>query len=206
MAAHVCRLYAVKRLIGRSFSDKTVQDDISQWDFAVEAGPGDAPRICVKHDGTTKRLAPEEVSAMLLAQMKDDAEAFLDETVTQAVVTVPGYFTEAQRVATKAAGEIAGLDIIRILNEPTAGALAYGCDRTRHVRSKVMIYDLGGGTCDVSIQEIISGDFRVVAIQGDTHLGGEDIDNRLVEHFLAVRRASATRELLHAARAHVDAK
>jgi len=129
------RVYAVKRLIGRSFSDDTVQGDKKQWPFTVAAGPGDAPRICVEHAGEPKRFAPEELSAMLLAQMKADAEDFLDEDVTQAVVTVPGYFTEAQRAATKAAGEIAGLDIIRILNEPTAGALAYGCDRSRHVRS-----------------------------------------------------------------------
>lgn len=200
------RVYAVKRLIGRSFSDDTVQADKKQWPFTVVAGPGDAPRICVEHAGEPKRFAPEELSAMLLAQMKADAEDFLDEDVTQAVVTVPGYFTEAQRAATKAAGEIAGLDIIRILNEPTAGALAYGCDRSRHVRSKVMIYDLGGGTCDVSIQEIDSGDFRVVAVQGDTHLGGEDIDNRLVEHFLRVRLRFIVTAAAACKHGHVDSQ
>lgn len=175
----------MKRLIGRVFRDKVVQDDIQQWPFNVIEGAGGTPNIQVDH-WDKRQLLPQEISAMLLSVLKEAAEEFLDEEVTQAVVTVPAYFNDSQRAATKEAAEIAGLKVLRILNEPTAGALAYGLHQSKHVTSKVMIYDLGGGTCDVSIQEIKEDGFEVLAVQGDNHLGGEDIDNRLVGHFLQV--------------------
>ena len=172
-------IYGVKRLIGRKFSDKEVQKDIDIMPFEI-----------VKHSAGVavkmgdKDYTPEEVSAMILSKLKADAEAFLGEPVTEAVITVPAYFDDAQRQATKDAGKIAGLEVKRIINEPTAAALAYGLDQKKE--EKIVVYDLGGGTFDVSVLELGDGVFEVKSTNGDTHLGGEDFDNRIVEHFLEV--------------------
>jgi L1 cell adhesion molecule like protein len=178
-------LFGVKRLIGRSFTDKTVQDDIKLWPFKV-VNKGGKPVIEVEHKGKTKQLRPEEVSAMVLSKMKETAEAYLGETVKNAVVTVPAYFNDAQRQATKDAGAIAGLNVLRIINEPTAAAISYGLGEKASGANKeqhVLIFDLGGGTFDVSLLSIDDGIFEVKATAGDTHLGGEDFDERLMEHF-----------------------
>ena len=170
--------YAIKRLIGRTFDDPTVQKDRELAPFDIVKGPnGDA---WVK--GREKNYAPQEVSAFILQKMKETAEAFLGETVTEAVITVPAYFNDSQRQATKDAGKIAGLEVRRIINEPTAAALAYGLDKTEG--KTIAVYDLGGGTFDVSILEIGDGVFEVLSTNGDTFLGGEDFDLRIV-NFLA---------------------
>lgn len=172
-------IYGVKRLIGRKFSDKEVQKDIDILPFEI-----------VKHDSGVavklgdKEHTPEEVSAMILGKIKADAEAFLGEKVTEAVITVPAYFDDSQRQATKDAGKIAGLEVKRIINEPTAAALAYGLEGKKE--EKIAVFDLGGGTFDVSILELGDGVFEVRSTNGDTHLGGEDFDNRIVNHFLDV--------------------
>lgn len=172
-------IYGVKRLIGRKFSDKEVQKDIDILPFAIEqAGSG------VKVKLGDKSYTPEEISAMILAKIKADAEAFLGEKVTEAVITVPAYFDDAQRQATKDAGKIAGLEVKRIINEPTAAALAYGLEGGKD--EKIAVFDLGGGTFDISILELGDGVFEVLSTNGDTHLGGEDFDNRIVNHFLEV--------------------
>ena len=172
-------IYGVKRLIGRKFSDKEVQKDIDILPFAIEqAGSG------VKVKLGDKSYTPEEISAMILAKIKADAEAFLGEKVTEAVITVPAYFDDAQRQATKDAGKIAGLEVKRIINEPTAAALAYGLEGGKD--EKIAVFDLGGGTFDISILELGDGVFEVLSTNGDTHLGGEDFDNRIVNHFLVV--------------------
>ncbi|MFO7763488.1 MAG: molecular chaperone DnaK, partial [Wenzhouxiangellaceae bacterium] len=177
-------LYAVKRLIGRKYSEKVVQKDKDLVGFKIiEADNGDA---WVEVDG--KKMAPPEVSARVLQKMKKTAEDYLGEEVTEAVITVPAYFNDSQRQATKDAGKIAGLNVRRIINEPTAAALAYGLDKTGADR-KVAVYDLGGGTFDVSIIEIADVDgekqFEVLATNGDTFLGGEDFDNRLQDYLIA---------------------
>ena len=184
-----CRLYNVKRLIGRRYSDGAVQDDMKHWSFDVFKGPEDMPELRVEHGGIPMKLAPQQVSAMLLRSIKQCAEDFLDEEVAQAVITVPTYFTDSQRAATKDAGEIAGLRVLSIINEPTAAALTYGLQSSRRGHAKVLIFDLGGGTCDVSILDIgpREGSFRTLAVTGDRHLGGEDFNNCLVEHLLQVR-------------------
>ncbi len=172
-------IYGVKRLIGRKFSDKEIQKDIDILPFEI-----------VKHDSGVavkmgdKEYTPEEVSAMILGKIKADAEAYLGEKVTEAVITVPAYFDDSQRQATKDAGKIAGLEVRRIINEPTAAALAYGLEGTKE--EKIAVFDLGGGTFDVSILELGDGVFEVRSTNGDTHLGGEDFDNRIVNHFLEV--------------------
>ena len=172
-------IYGVKRLIGRKFSDKEVQKDIDILPFAIEkAGSG----VKVKMDD--KSYSPEEISAMILAKIKADAEAYLGEKVTEAVITVPAYFDDSQRQATKDAGKIAGLEVKRIINEPTAAALAYGLEGGKD--EKIAVFDLGGGTFDVSILELGDGVFEVRSTNGDTHLGGEDFDNKIVNHFLDV--------------------
>lgn len=183
-------MHSAKRLIGRKFSDDVVKEDIKAWPFDVVRGPQGDPRIRVKQGAATVQLAPQQISAILLQKMKDIAEDFVDEEVTQAVITVPAYFTDAQRSATKEAAEIAGLEVLRIINEPMAAALTYGFDSTSHSDGTVLIFDLGGGTCDVCILEIAGGSFEVIAVKGDTHLGGEDIDKRLVQHLLKVLSAS----------------
>ncbi len=170
-------IYGVKRLIGRKFSDKEVQKDLDLMPYEiVKAGNG----VKVKMSG--KDYSPEEISAMILSKLKADAEAFLGEPVTEAVITVPAYFDDSQRQATKDAGKIAGLEVKRIINEPTAAALAYGLDNNKE--EKVAVFDLGGGTFDVSILELGDGVFEVKSTNGDTHLGGEDFDLRIVNHFV----------------------
>ena len=175
-------LFAIKRLIGRKFSDKEVQKDIKLAPYKiVKADNGDA---WVEVNG--KALSPQEVSAQILRKLKKDAEAYLGETVTDAVITVPAYFNDSQRQATKDAGKIAGLNVKRIINEPTAAALAYGVDKNSKADQKVVVYDLGGGTFDISIIEIANVDgekqFEVLATNGDTFLGGEDLDLRLINY------------------------
>ena len=171
-------LYAIKRLIGRSFKDEQVQKMAKGAPFnIVEGENGDA---WVEVDG--EKYAPSQISAMILQKMKETAESFLGETVSQAVITVPAYFTDAQRQATKDAGKIAGLEVLRIINEPTAAALAYGLDKNKD--GVIAVYDLGGGTFDISILEISDGVFEVKSTNGDTFLGGEDFDQRIID-FLA---------------------
>jgi molecular chaperone DnaK len=170
-------IYSVKRLIGRKFTDKEVQRDIDIMPYEiVKKGDG----VAVKMDG--KDYTPEEVSAMILGKIKADAEAFLGEKVTEAIITVPAYFDDSQRQATKDAGRIAGLEVKRIINEPTAAALAYGLDSKKD--EKIVVFDLGGGTFDVSILELGDGVFEVKSTNGDTHLGGEDFDNVIVNYLL----------------------
>ncbi len=172
-------IYGVKRLIGRKFSDKEVQTDHDIMPYAISK-KGDGVSIKLGD----KEYSPEEVSAMILSKIKADAEAFLGDKVTEAVITVPAYFNDAQRQATKDAGKIAGLEVRRIINEPTAAALAYGLDSKKD--EKIVVFDLGGGTFDVSVLELGDGVFEVKSTHGDTHLGGEDFDNRIVNHFLEV--------------------
>lgn len=171
-------IFGVKRLIGRNFSDKEVQKDIELMPYEIiKSGAG------VKVKMADKEYSPEEVSAMILSKLKADAESFLGEPVTEAVITVPAYFDDSQRQATKDAGKIAGLEVKRIINEPTAAALAYGIDK-KGKEEKVAVFDLGGGTFDVSILHLGDGVFEVLSTNGDTHLGGEDFDLRIVNHFV----------------------
>merc|ERR1712078_259021 len=177
-------VFDAKRLIGRKFADPIVQADIKLWPFKVIAGSGDKPMIVVNFMGEEKKFHPEEISSMILIKMKETAEAYLGTKVNDAVVTVPAYFNDSQRQATKDAGTIAGLNVMRIINEPTAAAIAYGLDKKASGERNVLIFDLGGGTFDVSLLTIDDGIFEVKATAGDTHLGGEDFDNRMVNHFV----------------------
>ncbi|KAH9570656.1 hypothetical protein CY35_02G052800 [Sphagnum magellanicum] len=179
-------VFDAKRLIGRRYSDTSVQSDIKLWPFKVSPGPADKPMISVQYKGEEKTFAAEEISSMVLIKMKEIAEAYLGSTIKNAVVTVPAYFNDSQRQATKDAGVIAGLNVMRIINEPTAAAIAYGLDKkaTSVGEKNVLIFDLGGGTFDVSLLTIEEGIFEVKATAGDTHLGGEDFDNRMVNHFV----------------------
>nr|QCQ29466.1 heat shock protein [Camellia fraterna] len=179
-------VFDAKRLIGRRFTDASVQSDMKLWPFKVIAGPGDKPMIGVNYKGEEKLFAAEEISSMVLIKIREIAEAYLGSTVKNAVVTVPAYFNDSQRQATKDAGVIAGLNVMRIINEPTAAAIAYGLDKkaTSVGEKNVLIFDLGGGTFDVSLLTIEEGIFEVKATAGDTHLGGEDFDNRMVNHFV----------------------
>jgi heat shock 70kDa protein 1/2/6/8 len=178
-------VHDAKRLIGRKFHDEIVQKDIKFWPFKVEADPSDKPLIVVQYKGETKKFHPEQISSMVLTKMKETAEAFLGKKVKNAVITVPAYFNDSQRQATKDAGQIAGLNVARIINEPTAAAIAYGLDKRGKGEQNVLIFDLGGGTFDVSLLSIDDGVFEVKATGGDTHLGGEDFDNKLVEYCAA---------------------
>uniref|UniRef100_J3N6L3 Uncharacterized protein n=1 Tax=Oryza brachyantha TaxID=4533 RepID=J3N6L3_ORYBR len=176
----------MKRLIGRRFSDESVQEDMKLWPFKVIQGLEDRPTIVVRHDGVERQFVPEEISAMVLAKMRETAEVYLGKKVKNAVVTVPVYFSNSQRQATIDAGAIAGLNVMRIINEPTAAALAYGLEKvpvTNRGRT-VLVFDLGGGTFDVSLLDANMGRFVVKATAGDTHLGGADFDNELVKHSL----------------------
>jgi len=174
-------VFDAKRLIGRDIKDASVQADMKLWPFKVIAGPdGQKPIIQVTWNGEEKKFHPEEISSMVLSKMKETAEAYLGGTVKDAVVTVPAYFNDSQRQATKDAGSICGLNVLRIINEPTAAAIAYGLDK-KGGEENVLIYDMGGGTFDVSLLTIEDGIFEVKATAGDTHLGGEDFDNRLLD-------------------------
>ena len=178
-------IFDAKRLIGRNYNDPTVQSDMKHWPFKV-GNHGGKPKLEVEYKSDQKTFTPEEISAMVLTKMKETAESYLGHEVKDAVVTVPAYFNDSQRQATKDAGVIAGLNILRIINEPTAAAIAYGLDKKKssNKESNVLIFDLGGGTFDVSILTIDGGIFEVKSTAGDTHLGGEDFDNRLVDHFV----------------------
>ncbi|KAK8775439.1 hypothetical protein V5799_031209 [Amblyomma americanum] len=176
-------VFDAKRLIGRRFDDPAVQSDMKHWPFEV-ISDGGKPKIQVEYKGETKTFFPEEISSMVLIKMKEIAEAYLGKNVVNAVVTVPAYFNDSQRQATKDAGTIAGLNVLRIINEPTAAAIAYGLDKKGTGERNVLIFDLGGGTFDVSILTIEDGIFEVKSTAGDTHLGGEDFDNRMVNHFV----------------------
>ncbi|CAH00348.1 Ssa2 [Kluyveromyces lactis] len=176
-------VFDAKRLIGRNFSDAEVQGDIKHFPFKVIDVAG-KPQVEVEYKGENKVFTPEEISSMILSKMKETAESYLGCKVNDAVVTVPAYFNDSQRQATKDAGTIAGLNVLRIINEPTAAAIAYGLDKKDEGEKNVLIFDLGGGTFDVSLLTIEDGIFEVKATAGDTHLGGEDFDNRLVNHFV----------------------
>lgn len=176
-------VFDAKRLIGRKFDESSVQSDMKHWPFTV-VSDGGKPKIRVEYKGETKTFFPEEISSMVLIKMKETAEAYLGKVVSDAVVTVPAYFNDSQRQATKDAGTIAALNVLRIINEPTAAAIAYGLDKKVGHERNVLIFDLGGGTFDVSILSIEDGIFEVKSTAGDTHLGGEDFDNRMVTHFI----------------------
>lgn len=177
-------IYDAKRLIGRKFSDPIVQDDMKLWPFKVVDDGNDRPQIVVNFKGEEKKFYPEEISAMILQRMKETVEAFLGEEAKDVVITVPAYFNDQQRQATKDAGVIAGLNVLRIINEPTAAAIAYGLDNISSKEKHILICDIGGGTTDFSILTVEDGLFEVRATCGLGHLGGEDIDNRLVKHFI----------------------
>uniref|UniRef100_A0A6C0HPM9 Uncharacterized protein n=1 Tax=viral metagenome TaxID=1070528 RepID=A0A6C0HPM9_9ZZZZ len=174
-------IYDAKRLLGRKFSDPIVQSDLKHYSFKLVADKDDKPMVSLAND---KTYYPEQISAMVLGEMKKTAENYLGCTVTKAVITVPAYFNDSQRAATKDAARICGLEVLRIINEPTAAALAYGLDKNHVGEKNVLIFDLGGGTFDVSLLTLDDGLFEVRATAGDTHLGGEDFDSRLVNHFM----------------------
>jgi L1 cell adhesion molecule like protein len=177
-------VYDAKRMIGRDFTDKKLQEDMKHFSFKV-IDDNNKPKISVMFKEEQKQFTPEEISAMILTKMKQIAEQYLGHDVKNAVVTVPAYFNDAQRQATKDAGVIAGLNILRIINEPTAAAIAYGLDKIKDTTQRnILIFDFGGGTHDVSLLSLEDGVFEVKATAGDTHLGGEDIDNRIVKHVL----------------------
>jgi L1 cell adhesion molecule like protein len=177
-------IFDAKRLIGRGYDDAAVQRDIKLWPFVVQAGPNNKPLIQVSVGDEKKTYSAEEISSMVLTKMKSTAEDYLGEPVPNAVVTVPAYFNDQQRQATKDAGRIAGLNILRIINEPTAAAISYGLNNRGSGETNVLIFDLGGGTFDVSLLSIDEGIFEVKATAGDTHLGGEDFDQRMMDHFV----------------------
>ena len=177
-------IFDAKRLIGKKFEDSHVQSDMKLWPFKISKGEGSKCLINATFKGEEKTYQPEEISSMILTKMKDIAEQYLGEEVKDAVITVPAYFNDSQRQATKDAGTISGLNVVRIINEPTAAAIAYGLNNESKSEKNVLIFDLGGGTFDVSILSIDDGIFEVKATAGDTHLGGEDFDSRLVNHFI----------------------
>tara|TARA_B100000989_G_scaffold278424_1_gene240203 strand:- start:2712 stop:4640 length:1929 start_codon:yes stop_codon:yes gene_type:complete len=193
-------IYDAKRLIGREFNDPVVQAEMKLFPFKI-INNNNKPEIQVKYKGEDKQFKPEEISSMILSYMKEQAENYLGETVTDAVVTVPAYFNDAQRQATKDAGQIAGLNVLRIINEPTAAAIAYGLDNKEGEEQNILIFDMGGGTFDVSVLTIEDGIFEVKATAGDTHLGGEDFDNILVQHFAMEFRRKNKLDLMESKKA-----
>merc|ERR1712230_190207 len=193
-------VFDAKRLIGRKFNDAEVQADMKHFPFKV-INKSDKPVVQVEFKGEEKTFTPEEISSMVLTKMRETAESYLGGTVNNAVVTVPAYFNDSQRQATKDAGLIAGLNVLRIINEPTAAAIAYGLDKKTTGERNVLIFDLGGGTFDVSLLTIEEGIFEVKATAGDTHLGGEDFDNRLVTHFVQEFKRKNKKDLSSNARA-----
>lgn len=176
----ICRVFDAKRLIGRNFSDAVVQEDTDGWPFVLQPDSNDKPMVKVASQGEDKLLSAVEISSMVLGECKRIADKYLEANVTQAVITVPAYFNNAQKQATKDAGRVAGLEVLSIIPEPTAAALAYGLDKSALGRN-VLILDVGGGTTDVSVLFIEDRDFKVLAIDGDAHLGGQDIDKCLVK-------------------------
>lgn len=194
-------VYDAKRLIGRRFSEGTVQADRKLWSFNTEDDGNDKPVVKVQYKGEDKTFRPEEISAMVLSHMKEVAEAYLGHEVKKAVITVPAYFGDSQRQATKDAGAIAGLEVLRIINEPTAAAIAYGMDNKTKGEKNLLIFDLGGGTFDVTITSFEDGLFEVKATGGDAHLGGEDLDNKLVEHFATEFKRKNKKDLTTSPRA-----
>lgn len=193
-------VFDAKRLIGRRFDEQAVQSDMKHWPFTV-INNGGKPKIQVEYRGETKTFNPEEISSMVLVKMKETAEAYLGKKVNDAVVTVPAYFNDSQRQATKDAGTISGMNVLRIINEPTAAAIAYGLDKKHGGERNVLIFDLGGGTFDVSVLSIEDGIFEVKSTHGDTHLGGEDFDNRLVSHFCTEFKRKNKKDLSESKRA-----
>ncbi len=173
-------IFDAKRMIGKKFDDSTIQHDRSHWPFKISSKDGGI-QIEATYKNEKKYFTPEEISSMVLTKLKETAEAYLGETVKDAVITVPAYFNDSQRQATKDAGTIAGLNVLRVINEPTAAAIAYGLDQKKDKELNIIIFDFGGGTFDVSLLSIEDGVFEVKATAGDTHLGGEDIDNILVD-------------------------
>ncbi|VDO71113.1 unnamed protein product [Heligmosomoides polygyrus] len=186
-------VFDAKRLIGRDYTDKTVQDDIKLWPFKI-VDKNNKPHVTLKVGKEVKQFTPEEISAMVLGKMKEIAESYLGKEVKHAVVTVPAYFNDAQRQATKDAGTIAGLNVVRIINEPTAAAIAYGLDKKEGERN-ILVFDLGGGTFDVSMLTIDNGVFEVLATNGDTHLGGEDFDQRVMEYLIKVHKKKTGKDI-----------
>jgi L1 cell adhesion molecule like protein len=197
-------VFDAKRLIGRKYSDPQVQADIKDWPFKVKSGDAEKPMISVEFHGEQKEFSAEEISSMILVKMKEVAEAYLGKEVKNAVVTVPAYFNDSQRQATKDAAVIAGINCMRIINEPTAAAIAYGLDKKAEsggAERNVLIFDLGGGTFDVSLLTIEEGIFEVKATAGDTHLGGEDFDQRLMNHFVQEFKRKNKKDITGNARA-----
>merc|ERR1711937_29087 len=186
-------VFDVKRLIGRKFKDKTVQADKKLFPFELVSKDG-KPYIQVSVNGENKKFAPEEVSAMVLGKMRSIAEGFLGKDIKNAVVTVPAYFNDAQRQATKDAGTISGMTVRRIINEPTAAAIAYGLDK-KGGEKNILVFDLGGGTFDVTLLTIDNGVFEVISTNGDTHLGGEDFDHRVMEHFIKLYKKKKGKDI-----------
>ena len=195
-------VYDAKRMIGRKFTDASVQSDMKLWSYNVVADPSGRPQIDVESKGQREKFYPEQISAMVLTHMKETAETYLGHAVTKAVITVPAYFNDSQRQATKDAGAIAGLEVLRIINEPTAAAIAYGLDKQNDGKEhNVLIFDCGGGTHDITLLTIDGGIIEVKATAGDTHLGGEDFDNRLVEHFAQEFKRKHKKDLMGSSRA-----
>merc|ERR1719297_690551 len=193
-------VFDAKRLIGRDWSDKSIQADAKYLPFQL-SNRNNKPVISVMSGHDSKTLTPEEISSMILTKMKQTAEDYIGKNISKAVVTVPAYFNDAQRAATKDAGVIAGLDIIRIINEPTAAAIAYGLDKVSSEEKNVLVFDLGGGTFDVSLLSVTDGVFEVLSTNGDTHLGGEDFDQRVMEYFMKVIKKKTGKDIRQDARA-----
>ncbi|GLJ09713.1 hypothetical protein SUGI_0114620 [Cryptomeria japonica] len=175
-------VFDVKRLVGRRFKDSSVQADMKLWPFRVVSQKNDKPMVEVSCQGEVKLFAPEEISSMVLMKMKTIAEQYLESEVENAVITVPAYFSESQRKMTRDAGRMAGLNVMQIINEPTAAAIAYGFGSTKEEKKHILVFDLGGGTFDVSILVFHKGKFEVKAVGGEAHLGGEDFDNRMLAY------------------------
>jgi molecular chaperone DnaK len=188
-------LYSVKRLMGRRYDDKETQRTMKMVPYNIVEGPNHDARVNVP--AKNKSYTPQEISAMVLGKLKRDAESYLGEEVKQAVITVPAYFNDSQRQATKDAGQIAGLEVLRIINEPTAAAIAYGLDKKND--ETILVFDLGGGTFDVSVLEVGDGVIEVKSTNGDTHLGGDDWDERIVEWLIGEFKKDQDRALQHAA-------